>query len=94
MLPFRPSLLEPAAREDHPVAWAVLHYATGKNDPPASLSIPWVGVAFWRQALVLLALERVDARLEFGTDVLRGSERKELAQELYERVAARFERLD
>jgi 1-acyl-sn-glycerol-3-phosphate acyltransferase len=94
VLPFRPSLLEPAAREDHPVAWAVLHYATGKNDPPASLSIPWVGVAFWRQALVLLALERVDARLEFGTDVLRGSERKELAQELYERVAARFERLD
>jgi 1-acyl-sn-glycerol-3-phosphate acyltransferase len=93
VLPFRPSLLEPAVRGDHPVAWAVLHYETGERDVAASIAIPWVDVAFWRQALVLLALERVEARLQFGADVLRGGERKALALELHERVSAKFVRL-
>lgn len=93
VLPFRTALLEPAARGDHPVAWAVLHYATGPKDPPASYSVPWVGVSFRRQALVLLALERIDARIEFGADVVRRADRKLLAQQLHERVSARFEPL-
>lgn len=90
VLPFRPSLLEPAARNGHALAWAVLHYETGPSDPSASLAIPWVDVPFHRHALVQLALERVDARLEFGRDVMRGGERKDLARALHERVSSRF----
>lgn len=90
VLPFRPSLLEPAARGNVPVAWCVLHYATAPGDPPASTSVPWVNVPILRHARVLLALERVDASLEFGADVVRGADRKRLADELHARVAARF----
>lgn len=93
VLPFRSALLEPAARGNHPIAWAVLHYATGPNDPPASQAVPWVGVTFRRQVLVLLALERIDARIEFGADVVQGGERKALAQELHARVSERCEPL-
>ncbi len=93
VLPFQPSLLEPAARNGHAVAWAVLGYRTGPRDVPASLAIPWVDVSFLRQLLVLLAVERVDARLEFGPDVVRSADRKELARSLHERVSSRFTRL-
>lgn len=90
VLPFRPALLEPAARDGHPVAWAVLHYSTASADPPASQAIPWVDVPFLRQARLLLALERVEARLVFGADVVRQADRKELARLLHERVSAAF----
>lgn len=90
VLPFRPSLLEPAARGGHPVAWAVLHYATGERDPSAASAIPWVDVPFTRQVLVLLALDRVEATLEFGPDVVRGDDRKQLAEALHARVRSRF----
>lgn len=94
VLPFHPSLLEPAARGGHPVAWCVLHYATGADDPPASASVPWVDVPLARQVRVLLALERVDATLEFGPDVVRGDDRKRLAEDLHARVVSRFRPLD
>jgi len=94
VLEFRAALLEPAARANRPVAWAVLHYATSASDPPASIVIPWVGVAFWRQALVLLAVKRVEARLEFGEDVVRGSDRKELARILHAKVSGCFVALE
>jgi 1-acyl-sn-glycerol-3-phosphate acyltransferase len=90
VLPFRPSLLEPATRAGRPVTWAVIHYETSPRDVPASRAIPWVGMAFSRQVMVLLALEGVEARVEFGTEVLRGGERKELARELHQRVNERF----
>lgn len=90
VLPFRPSLLEPAARGGHAVAWAVLHYATGASDPPASRVLPWVEGTFAHQAFGLLALARIDATLTFGEDVVRGDERKLLAENLHARVAQRF----
>ncbi|MBL8859620.1 MAG: 1-acyl-sn-glycerol-3-phosphate acyltransferase [Planctomycetes bacterium] len=93
VLPFRPSLLEPAARGGHAVSWAVLHYATLESDPPASQAIPWVDEPLWRQVLVMLALERIDARLEFGQEHLTGDDRKVLARELHERVSRHFKPL-
>lgn len=94
VLPFRPALLEPAARGSHAVAWAVLHYSTGAGDPPASQSIPWVDVPLARQALVLLALDRIVATLEFGAEIERGDDRKQLAAALHARVAGRFTPLE
>jgi 1-acyl-sn-glycerol-3-phosphate acyltransferase len=94
VLPFRSALLEAAARTQRAVAWGVLHYATGPDDPPAAQSVPWVGVTFKEQVLVLLALGRVDARLEIGADVVRGDDRKRLAEETRARIVAHFEPLE
>jgi 1-acyl-sn-glycerol-3-phosphate acyltransferase len=93
VLPFKSALLDAAARAHRAVAWGVLHYATGPGDPPAAQAVPWVGVTFKRQALVLLALGRVDARLVIGPDVVRGDDRKHLAEETRARIVAGFEPL-
>jgi 1-acyl-sn-glycerol-3-phosphate acyltransferase len=93
VLPFRTALLESAASTGRPVAWGVIHYVTGPGDPPAARAIPWVGVPFTRQALVLLALSRVDARLEIGADLVRSDDRRVLARESRARILARFEPL-
>lgn len=94
VLPFRPSLLAPAAKGDRPIAFATLRYETGPNDPPASQAIPWVGVPIFGQALGLLALERIDAEIVFGDELVRGDDRKELAQELHARISRAFVPLD
>jgi 1-acyl-sn-glycerol-3-phosphate acyltransferase len=93
VLPFRTALLEPAARSGRPVACGVLHYATGPHDPPAARAVPWVGETFQKQVLVLLALSRIDARLDIVA-VVRGSDRKQLAEESRARIVERFEPLD
>jgi 1-acyl-sn-glycerol-3-phosphate acyltransferase len=94
VLPFKSSLFEPAARTGRPVAWGVLHYATGPGDPPAARVVPWVGVSFARQALVLLAVSRVDAHLEIGSDVVSGPDRKQLAEATRTRILSRLVPLD
>jgi 1-acyl-sn-glycerol-3-phosphate acyltransferase len=92
VLPFRAALLEPAARTGRPVAVGVLHYATGPNDPPAARAVPWVGETFKKQVLVLLALSRIDARLDIVA-ILRHTDRKELALQSRARILDRFEPL-
>jgi 1-acyl-sn-glycerol-3-phosphate acyltransferase len=89
--PFRPPLLEPAARLGAPCAWGTLHYAVLPGDPPPSRSVCWHADSIWRQAPRFLALERIRARVVFGDDVVRSGDRKELAAELHARVASRFE---
>lgn len=89
VLPFRSSLLQPAASLDLPVAWASLGYSTAAGAPPASEAVAWWGEMtfgdhFWR----LLGLGRIDARLQFGADAVRGESRHELARELHARVTA------
>jgi 1-acyl-sn-glycerol-3-phosphate acyltransferase len=93
VLPFRTALLEPAASSASPVAWGVIHYATGPGDPPAARAIPWVGVTFPRQALVMLALGRVEARLDIGSELVRSTDRKHIAAATRAHILARFEPL-
>lgn len=90
LLPFRPALLEPAARGDRKVAWATVHYTTTPGDPPASRVIPWIDRPILRHALVLLALDPIHATITFGDGVVTGTDRKELAEELRQRVLTSF----
>lgn len=90
VLPFKPSLLEPAARAGHAIGWCTIHYATVAVDPPPSISVCWSDMHIGEQAARLLGLERVDATVTFGDGVVRGDDRKALARELETRVRAAF----
>jgi 1-acyl-sn-glycerol-3-phosphate acyltransferase len=92
--PFRPPMLEPAARSGADCAWAVIRYEVLAGDPPPSRSVCWYEEPIGRQALRFLALERVRARIEFGADRVRNADRKSLAAALHARVVARFRPLE
>jgi 1-acyl-sn-glycerol-3-phosphate acyltransferase len=88
---FRPALLEPAAKSRHPVATATLRYETSPSDLPASISVCWSTPEFLPHALRLLLTNRIQAKLTFHADLIRRPDRKELAQELRNRVESCFE---
>ncbi len=87
---FHPALLQISVERGAPVAWATLRHATGGDDVPASRAVCWVDGPLWKHVLGFLAIQRVDSTLIFGSGTLRGSDRKALARELEERVAAQF----
>lgn len=95
VLPFLPSLLEPAARARIP-CWAVsLSYATPGSATSASENVCWhdsrnFAVHFGG----VLALRRIVARVRFTESPVVSEDRKELAQELWRRVHATFVPLD
>jgi 1-acyl-sn-glycerol-3-phosphate acyltransferase len=89
--PFRPPLLEVAARAALPVSYAALSYRTGTDSPPAHLAISWWGdMEFSGHAWRLLELEGLTARLNFGGEPVQESDRKRLAERLRAAVASRF----
>lgn len=89
VLPFRSSLLEPAARGGYPVAWATIEYRTRAPDPPAAEVVVWKrGLRLPLHARRLLLLDRVDATLTFGQETVRGNDRKALAAELQGRIGS------
>ena len=91
VLPFSPSLLEPAARINLPVDYGVITYATPPGEVPADLSICWWGeMTFVPHALSLLGLKRFEASVEFGGRPIEEGNRKILAQKLRTAVADRF----
>jgi len=92
--PFRPALLESAARLDVPCAWATMHYQVLPGDPPASRSVCWFEEPILRQVRRFLALERVEARVTFGSDRVRDTDRKRLAAELHARVLSAFQPME
>ncbi|MCY2961965.1 MAG: lysophospholipid acyltransferase family protein [Planctomycetota bacterium] len=92
--PFRPPLLDPAARLGAPCTWGTLHYRVLPGDPPASRSVCWHEETIWRQAVRFLALERIHARVAFGGDSLRCADRKQLAADLHARVLSRFQPIE
>lgn len=91
VLPFRPSLLAPAAEGAIPVHCATLHYATAAGDPPAHTTVCWWGnMPFAPHVRELLKLERIDATLTFHAESVSARDRKELAESARARVNARF----
>lgn len=88
VLPFRPSLLAPAADLELEVRAAGLHYATTEGDPPARVSVCWWGdMDFAPHVLGLLKLREIRATLTFAPQPRRAGSRKELAQTLREAVS-------
>lgn len=89
---FRPSLLEAAARSGRPVSYASLSYRTPGACPPARDTVCWWGeMKFGGHFLALLKLPGFTARLTFGEEPIRSSDRKVLAQRLHEAVQQQFE---
>lgn len=93
VLPFRPPLLEAAARAAIPVHQAVIRYRTLPGSPPASESICWWGdMTFWRHLIRLMALPGFAARIVFAEEAITGRDRKELARELWTGIRHRQRR--
>ena len=91
---FRPSLLEPAARSERPLAVATVRYTTTPPDAPASQSVCSVSQSFLAHALGLLRLKRVVATLTFGGELACNADRKSLAEILRARVEQNFAPLE
>jgi 1-acyl-sn-glycerol-3-phosphate acyltransferase len=90
--PFRPSLLEPAARSRRPVHYAALSYRTRKKCPPAERAVCWWGdMKFGSHILQLLAMPGFDASLTFGKEPIREDDRKLLATRLHRAIEQQFE---
>lgn len=92
ILPFRPSLLESAARSDTPVSFGTLSYHTPAGEPPAHLAVCWWGgMEFSPHARGLAQLQRVDAKIVFGSEPIHDVDRKQLAQRLRAAMLEQFE---
>ena len=92
VMPFRPALLEPAARAGLPVSYAAVSYRTPEGEPPAHLSVCWWGgMPFVPHALEFFKLRRIDATVVFGDRQFHGGDRKILASELHAAVQDSFQ---
>ena len=92
LLPFRPSLLDPAARGELEVAFAAVSYRTPAGCPPASQVVCWWGdMPFGGHVTRLLRLPYFEAEIRFGPETLRGSDRKDLSSRLWHAVKVLFE---
>lgn len=91
VLPFKPPLLEAAARRGLPVHYASLSYSTPPGEPRAGSSVCWWGdMTFPKHFFGLLKLKEFGAGLVFGGGAIIEGDRKALAGMLWAEVVARF----
>ena len=91
VLDFRPSLLDSVARAGIAVHYAVLRYETAPDDPSAHLSVAWWGdMTLAPHLLAMLSLRRIEARIVFGEEPVRETDRKSLAAGLHRAIVERF----
>ncbi|GAB4223310.1 MAG: hypothetical protein Kow0062_23160 [Acidobacteriota bacterium] len=89
ILPFRPGLLEVAARTGRAVHAAALSYATPPGCPPAEEAVAWwADMTLVDHVWRLLALPEIEARVAFAAEPVAGDDRKELAERLRGAVLA------
>jgi 1-acyl-sn-glycerol-3-phosphate acyltransferase len=87
VLPFRPSLLESAARAALPVHAAAIAYRTPPGWPPARDVVCWWGsMPFAGHVWKLLGLPGFGARVVFGEEPVCDTDRKLLAERLQREV--------
>jgi 1-acyl-sn-glycerol-3-phosphate acyltransferase len=89
VMPFYPSLLEPAVRRGWPVTPVWIEYALDDGDGAAADEICWWGDAdfaphFWN----FLSKRRIRARVVYGEPSPSGHDRKVLARVLHTRMCA------
>ena len=91
VLPFKPGLLELAARAGFAVSYAALSYRVAGRETPAHLSVCWWGdMTFIKHLAGLMRLRRVDATLTFGRETIRATDRKALAGRLHAAIRHEF----
>ncbi len=89
VLPFKPSLLEPAASNGWPVTPAWLTYEIDPDEGTLSDDVAyWRDMTFAPHFLNLLAKRSIRARVFYGDPVAGISDRKELARRLHAGVCA------
>lgn len=91
VLPFRPSIFQVALGTGCPVRCAVLTYTTPPGAAPARDSVCWWGdVGFVEHLGRVLRLPRFEAHVTFLAEPAQGEDRKALARDAHDRIAARF----
>ncbi|HEY7027992.1 MAG TPA: lysophospholipid acyltransferase family protein [Gemmatimonadales bacterium] len=91
VLPFRPALLEWAARHEYPVYHASLSYRTPEGSAPAHLAVCWWGdMTFGSHLVALAALPGISATIVFGEAPIQESDRRRLAEQLHQAVREHF----
>ena len=91
VLPFHPSLLDPAAKANYPVSYATIRYQTEPDERPAYRAVNWwENLTFAQHAKELLKLSRFEAFITFGSHAIRSDDRKALARSLWLAVDEQF----
>ena len=91
VLPFRPALLEWAARNGHPVYYASIGYRTPTQGVPAHLAVCWWGdMTFGAHLIGLCRLPWVEATIRTGDAPITERDRKRLADRLHRAVSEQF----
>lgn len=91
VLPFKTSLLEPAARAGYPVSYASIAYETPPDQPPAYQVVSWWGDStFVPHLLGLLKVREFTAYITFGDHAIQAEDRKVLARNLWDAVNSCF----
>jgi len=91
VLPFKPSLLEYAARARYPVSYAAVSYRTPPDQPPAHTAVCWWGeMTFIPHLFGLFQLTGFEATVVFGPQQVQAEDRKVLAGELWGAVKEQF----
>ncbi len=85
VLPFRTSLLEPAARSRHPIATGWLHYELTDGDARQEACY-WGDHTFFPHLVNLTRKKSVQATIRFGSFQKQTEDRKELARQLQAEV--------
>lgn len=87
VLPFKPSLLQPAIELRIPIHVGAIAYQTPANSPPASELVAWIGDAeFTPHAKKLLSAPGFTAHVRFGEKTVQAENRKDLARLAHEAI--------
>ena len=87
VLPFKSSLLEPALHVSHPVTAIAIAYALDEGSVPNEICY-WRDMALFPHLLNVWSKSLIYATLRFGVARPREGDRKSLARELHDEVAA------
>ena len=82
VLPFKSSLLEPAATDSHPVCVSLIHYRLEDGDAGEEVCY-WKDMTFFPHLINLLGKRGVEACVCFSDLQVSGMNRKELASQLH-----------
>lgn len=91
VLPFNSSFFEFAARSDVPVSYASISYRTPEGWPPASEAVCWWDdTPFLTHMFRLFMVPYFTAIINFGSETVLNTDRKELSQVLHDKIESSF----